>query len=471
MPVTIAKLEAWLTTASETPNLEFKEAKSQYDKKNLLDYCVAIANERGGHLILGVKNGPPPRDVVGTNAFQNPRKIAEQILDTLRFRVDVDEVSHPNGRVLVFSIPSRPNGTACHHDGRYLMRSGECLVPMSQDQLRRIFDEGKPDWMEEHARVDLTEDDVLELLAGEKYYRLLRSPYPRDNYAVVERLVGDGLVDHLPSGKFAIRRIGALLLANQMSEFPELSRKPVRVAVYTGKSKLEPKLTQIGAKGYAVGFQGLVSFVMAQIPQNEIIRNALRTESKLVPDEVIRELIANAIIHQDFSETGSSIAIDIYENRIDISNPGIPVVQPERFIDCYKSRNERFADFMRRMGICEEKGSGIDRVVQIIEVFQLPAPAFTCDGIRTQVTIFGPTRIDDMDRADRVRACYQHCCLKYVMSERMTNQSLRQRFGLPVSKTAIVSQAIAATVDEKLVKLDEKVGTSRRFARYIPYWA
>ena len=93
------------------------------------------------------------------------------------------------------------------------------------------------------------------------------------------------------------------------------------------------------------------------------------------------------------------------------------------------------------------------------------------EGMRTQVTIFGPMKIEDMDRADRVRASYQHCCLKYVMSERMTNQSLRLCFGLPVAKTAIVSQAIAATVDEKLVKLDEKVGASRRFARYVPFWA
>jgi predicted HTH transcriptional regulator len=76
-----------------------------------------------------------------------------------------------------------------------------------------------------------------------------------------------------------------------------------------------------------------------------------------------------------------------------------------------------------------------------------------------------------MDKADRIRACYQHCALKYVMSERMTNQSLRQRFGLPESKSAIVSQAIAATVEAKLVKLDERVGSSKKYARYVPFWA
>ena len=210
---------------------------------------------------------------------------------------------------------------------------------------------------------------------------------------------------------------------------------------------------------------------MNQIPQNEVIQDALRKEVKLVPEMAIRELVANAIIHQDLSQTGASITVEIYKDRIDISNPGQPIVKPERFIDGYKSRNERLADSMRRMGICEEKGSGIDKVVGIAEVYQLPAPSFTFDDVRTLVTIFGPTTVENMDRADRVRACYQHCCLKYVMNERMTNQSLRERFRLPESKSAIVSQAIAATVEDRLVKLDEKVGTSRRFARYLPFWA
>jgi predicted HTH transcriptional regulator len=469
MLITPEQVDLWRTAPSETQALEFKEAKHQYDTGKLLGYCVAIANERGGHLILGVRNSPP-RDVVGTNAFQNPVKIAEQLFQSLGFRVDVDEVTHPMGRVLVFSIPSRPRGTVYHLEGKYLMRSGESLVPMSEDQLRTIFAEGKPDWLEEYSVVDVSMGDVVHLLNTQKFFELVQLPYPTDQYGVIDRLVNERLIDRV-EGKFSIRRIGGILLAKRISDFPDLAYKAPRVVVYTGKSKVETRLDQPGTMGYAVGFSGLVSFVMTQIPQNEVIKNALRTEMKLVPEIVIRELVANAIIHQDFATQGARIAIDIYSNRIDITNPGKPIIAAERFIDGYQSRNERLADFMRRMRICEEKGSGIDKVVGAAEVYQLPAPSFTTDGIRTQVTIFGPMKVDKMDRADRVRACYQHCCLKYVMSERMTNQSLRVRFDLPESKSAIVSQAIAAAVDEGMVKLDEKVGTSRRFARYVPFWA
>ena len=143
----------------------------------------------------------------------------------------------------------------------------------------------------------------------------------------------------------------------------------------------------------------------------------------------------------------------------------------ERFIDGYQSRNERFAGLMRRMGICEEKSSGIDRVVSTAELYQLPAPDFRVGYGRTVVTIYGPKDFDDMDKEYRIRACYQHCALKWVMGERMTNQSLRERFNLPEAKSAVVSQVIAATIDAGLPKPDEKAGSSRKFARYLPFWA
>lgn len=147
-----------------------------------------------------------------------------------------------------------------------------------------------------------------------------------------------------------------------------------------------------------------------------------------------------------------------------------PIVPPERFIDGYRSRNERLASLMRR-GICEEKSSGIDKVVRTAEVYQLPAPDFRATHERTSVVIFGPRGFDEMDKDDRIRACYQHCALRWVTEERMTNQSLRERFRPSQSKSAIVSQIIAATIAAGLVKADETAGDSRKYARYLPFWA
>ncbi len=469
MSTTVEQIDLWRSTSTEHQRLEFKEAKSQFDNTKLYQYCVAIANEGGGHLLLGVAD-KPPRSVVGTAAFNNPVKMTEKIFHALGFRVDIDVVIHPQGRVLVFHIPSRPQGTAFSLDGAYFMRSGEELVFMSDDVLRRIHAEGMPNWLEEASKSDLDAQKVIDLLDTQAYFELLKLPYPTTQTGVIERLLQERLID-AHGDMYSIRRLGALLLAKKLEDFSDLVRKAPRVVVYSDISKLETKLDQVGAKGYAVGFQGLVRFIMGQLPQNEIIENALRKEVKLVPEITIRELVANALIHQDFSITGASVMIEIYSNRIEISNPGEPVVSVERFVDGYQSRNERLADMMRRFGICEEKGSGVDKVINAVEVFQLPAPDFRVAPKRTMVTLYGPKELEAMDRDDRVRACYQHCALKWVMSERMTNQSLRERFRLPESKSAITSQIITQAIEAGKIKPDEKVGSSRKFARYLPFWA
>lgn len=469
MATTPAQIDEWRLSPTEHQCLEFKEARRHFDFDRLTEYCVALANEGGGELLLGVADRQP-RSVVGSSAFPNGIQTAERLFIAVGFRVDIESVSHPDGRVLVFHIPSRPRGTAYHLKGRYLMRSGASLVPMSEDQLRRIFAEGQPDWLEETSRGDLEGQQVTELLDTQTLFSLLKLPYPARRAGVLDRLVRERLVDE-HAGAFSIRRVGALLLARRLEDFPDISRKAPRVVVYNGVSKLDTRLDQVGGLGYAVGFQGLVRFVMSQLPQNEVIEDALRREVKLIPDVVIRELVANALIHQDFTLSGVSVMVEVYSNRVEVSNPGEPLVPVERFIDGYQSRNERLADLMRRMGICEEKSSGIDRVVQAAEVFQLPAPDFRTSSRRTSVVISGLRRFEEMDRSDRVRSCYQHCALRWVMSERMTNQSLRERFHLPESRTAVVSQVIAATIEAGLIKADESVGGSRKFARYLPFWA
>ncbi|HVZ67969.1 MAG TPA: ATP-binding protein [Rhizomicrobium sp.] len=469
MVISPSQIDLWRGAPTETQNLEFKEAKENFDWGKLCSYCVAIANEGGGNLILGIGD-KIPRAIVGTNAFLNVVETADRLFHKIGFRVDVEDVHHPDGRVVVFQIPSRPKGTAYDLEGKYLMRAGASLVPMSEDRLRAIFAEGKPDWLEEAALGGLSDAQVVDLLDTQAFFDLMGVAYPTNRTAVLERLAAERLIDER-NGSFSIRRLGALLIAKKLSSFPDVARKAARVIVYSGKNKLQTRIDQSGTMGYAAGFKGLVEFVVSQLPQNEVIENALREKVNLVPDDVARELIANALVHQDFSISGAGPMIEIYENRMEVSNPGEPIVPPERFIDGYQSRNERLADLMRRMKICEEKSSGIDRVVHAAEVYQLPAPHFASLNGRTVASVFGPRDFEDMDRNDRVRACYQHCALKWVMAEAMTNQSLRQRFGLSEAKAATASQIIAATMEAGLIKADSSIGGSRKYARYLPFWA
>jgi ATP-dependent DNA helicase RecG len=467
--VTPAQIDIWRSAQSETQILEFKEANTTFDREKLNEYCVAIANEGGGHLVLGVAD-VRPREVVGSQALLNLVDTVNEVFQRVGFRVEAEAVAHPNGRVVVITIPSRPKGTAYHLSGRYLMRSGSSLTSMSEDRLRAIFAEGAPDWLEEPSLRELDAQEVVDKLDTQAFFELLKLPYPTDRDGVLARLIEQRLVDRA-DGQYSIRRIGGILLAKRLDDFPDLARKAPRVVVYTSNSKMETRIDQTGQRGYATGFQGLVIFVMQQMPQNEIIENALRKKVKLLPENSIRELIANALIHQDLKIGGAGPMIEIYPNRIVISNPGSPIVAVDRFIDGYQSRNERLADFMRRMNICEERGSGIDRVIHEAEVYQLPPPRFQSDPQRTTVTVYGPQPFDEMDREDRVRAYYQHCALKWVLNERMTNQTLRERFGLSEGRAAIASQVISATIDASMIKPDDAVGASRKYARYLPFWA
>ena len=420
---------------------------------------------------MGVSD-KPPRRVVGTAAFQNPGQIKAKILEALRIRVEVHELQHPDGRVLVFDIPSRPIGQPLHHEGAYLMRSGEELVPMTQDQLKRIFAEGQPGFLAADASEPLSADEVIALLDVQSFFDLLKIPLPAAREGMIARLLSEALVRAEGTG-YRISNLGALLLAKDLHQFVSLRRKAVRVVKYQGKNKLATERDVIGQKGYAAGFEGLISYVNSQLPMNEVIGQALREQVRMFPELAIRELVANALVHQDFDETGGSVMIEIYADRIEITNPGQPLIPTERFVDEYKSRNEKLADLMRRMGICEEKGSGIDKVVFSTEYYQLPAPYVRVSPLHTTVTLYAHKEFADMEPVERMRACYLHCCLKYVSNEKMTNQSLRERFKLEDTraKSASVSQIIAATVAQGLIKLDDPENASKRYARYVPFWA
>ena len=125
---------------------------------------------------------------------------------------------------------------------------------------------------------------------------------------------------------------------------------------------------------------------------------------------------------------------------------------------------------MRRFRICEERGSGIDKVVFQVEVYQLPAPLFEAPEGFTRIVLFAHKDLKDMDRQDRIRACYLRACLCYVTRRKMTNTTLRERFGIAKQNAADASRLPKEAVDagEILIE-DPTVGTRSR--TYLPFWA
>ncbi len=341
--------------------------------------------------------------------------------------------------------------------------------PDLERDLWKIFETTPFEDLNAVERVDAAQ--VIALLDYQTYFDLLAVPLPADRDKILARLADDRLITSNRAGGWDITNLGAKLFAKNLDAFKSLSRKAVRVIVYEGNGRLTTVREQDGKKGYAAGFAGLIDFVNALLPRNEVIGKAIRKDVPMFPEPAIRELVANALIHQDFSVTGAGPMIEIFADRMEITNPGLPLVKTERFLDSPpRSRNETLASLMRRAGICEERGSGIDKVVDQSEFYQLPAPIFETPEGSTRAVLFAHRPLNDMDRADRVRACYLHACLRYVERNPMTNSSLRERFGIDEKNAAIASRIIRdAQEDGRIKPYDPAQG--KKYAKYLPFWA
>ena len=317
----------------------------------------------------------------------------------------------------------------------------------------------------------LDPETVLGALDYPSYFELLELPLPDGHAAILDALRRDGLVTHGEAGGWDITHLGALLFARRLDEFPSLRRKAVRVIQYKGRDRTATIREQLGVKGYANGFEGLLGYVNGLLPSNEVIGQALRHTVPMFPELAVRELVVNALIHQDFAVTGAGPMIELFEDRIEITNPGEPLVETDRFLDSPPtSRNETLASLMRRFRICEERGSGIDKVVAQVEMYQLPPPLFEVPPRSTRVVLFGPRPLSEMGREERVRACYWHACLKYVQRETVTNTTIRERFGIRVENSANASRLLKEAVLSKLI-VPYDADAARSQMRYLPFWA
>lgn len=271
-------------------------------------------------------------------------------------------------------------------------------------------------------------------------------------------------------GGYDITNLGAILLAKDITKFPSISAKSIRVIKCVGVDKQSSEEERKGTRGYAIGFSSLLKFVMNSLPSEEQYPNGRRTIVPKYPETAIREVIANALIHQDFTVSGSSPVIEIYSNRVEINNPGASLIEIDRIIDERRSRNEKLASTMRDLGICEERGGGLDKALLEIELNNLPAPEFDVSEHSMRVVLFGPRSFKELSKSEKLRACYFHCVLRFIKRDYMSNASLRERFSLSDKDYQAVSAIISECTKKNRI-VPAEVGQGKRTAKYVPYWA
>lgn len=474
-------LDELLKYPNETEWLEFKSNNFKPDDIgeyiSALSNSAAIAGKPYGYIIWGVRD--EDRTLVGTEFEPSQRKIGNENLENWLRRLVNPNICFDflsvlkNGEKLVILRIEPAHFQPTQFKKQEFIRIGSYKKKLADhpEKERELWSRFNLTPFEKQIAISsIADTEVLNILDYPAYFKLLNLPLPETRQNILDALLADSLIKPSSDGRWDILKQGAILLANRLSDFADLKRKAVRVILYKENDRLETKHEQEGNKGYASGFERLVDFVNNFIPSNEVIGKALRTNTPMYPRLAIRELIANALIHQDFSIKGCGPLIEIFNDRIEITNPGEPLIETDRFLDNPpRSRNESLASFMRRIGICEERGSGVDKIVAQTELHQLPAPIFEIIEHNLKITLFAHRPFKKMDRADRIRACYLHSCLKYVKCEKMTNSSLRERFGIKTENGAVASRIIKDTVQEGLIK-SYGGDTSRKHMKYVPYW-
>lgn len=471
---------------NETNWFEFKS--NNYEPDMIGQDISALANAAAyegrtyAYMIWGIDD--KTHDIVGTEFDQYSKLIGNQEIESwLRnllsknaefefHKIEMSDKNENNKRLIVLIIYKATVQTVTFKKvdyirvGSYTKKLNE--YPQMQAQLWDKIRNSR--FEEQYAKQNLSLEDALQQLNYTTYFDIKKEPIPTNINGIAHYLEEEAIIEKQDNGLYAITNLGAILFAKKLSAFSRLERKAVRVVQYQDKSRVNMLKEDVGNKGYVVNFDELLKYIEALLPTYEIIKGAMRETISPYPLIALRETIANALIHQDFSVTGTGIVIEIFSNRIEITNPGKPLVDIFRIVDNPpRSRNEKMASLMRRLRMCEELGTGWDKIIISCELQQLPTPHIDIYEESTKVTLFSKVDFFDLSTQDKLWACYMHSCIKYIQGEFLTNSSLRERFGLEEKSSASISRLIKEACEKQYIKKLED--TAPRHTKYIPIWA
>ena len=442
-----------------------------------LSNSAALQGKGNAYLVWGISNDD--HAVVGTTFKASRAKKGNEELENWlvrllapRINFRFHEISYEEKPVVLLEIePAYSHPTRFSGEGYIRIGSYNKKLKDHPERERQLWNVLTATSFETRETIEgVSSKEILQFLDYPAYFDLLDAHLPSNARAILDSLARERLVTRSDNGQWGIPNIALVLLAKHLDHISNLQRKALRVIQYRGISRIEACKETVSNRGYASGFEGVIQLINGLLPANEIISNGIRRSVPVYPEIALRELIANALIHQDFVISGTGPMIEIFDDRIEITNPGRPLIEPDRFVDAPpRTRNEQIAFFMRRFGICEERGSGWDKVASQIELFQLPAPKIEVVDEHTRVTLFSQRSLNEMDGTERARATYLHACLQYVKRDYLTNSSLRKRFNIEKHNTAKASRIIADAVNRGVILPDDP-DAAPKLMRYVPWW-
>ena len=470
---------------AETEWLEFKEGNGEAERigrdiSALANSAVLCGRDRA-YRIWGVSDSD--HALVGTvfNPYTKKAKGNQDLLIWLRrflsanANYEFERFSHDGKDYVVLTVRAATIQPVSFDKACYIREGSSTtrLVSGSAREAELWRRLQNVDFEDQPAATDLTEPEILEQLDISAYYELIGSRKPSNVAAAIDMLAEQGMVRLQDNGRYTITNLGALLVSRRLTAYPGLRKRPVRVVKYAGDGNFEILSDETFDKGYALAVSDAVKYVMSLLPAEEISDGAFRRVVYPYPQKAIRELLANAVIHQDLSDTSAGPLVSLYEHRIVFSNPGTSLIPVHRVLNAQpRTRNAALARIMRQMDLCEEGGTGWDLTVDACEKMHIAAPKIVSeDELGTQVTLYSDSAFVRMTKEERKSATYWHACLMYAQDSAMSNQSLRERFGLPAERksTIAISRLIAECRESELIK-PEDADAGDKYKRYVPSW-
>ena len=358
--VEIKQLETWMQE-TEGETLEFKQARNKFGLDELTEYAVALANEGGGKIILGVSD-KRPRKVVGSTAFSQPEQTRGQLNQRLHLGISFDIVNHPDGRVLIFHIPSRPAGIPIQFRGKYLVRQDESLVGMSGERLTAIYAESGHDYSADICD-GLSIDDLSDKAVEDFRKRWIAKSGNGQLAGLSKQQL---LFDIEVATEEGVNFAGLVLFGTRTAVRKHLAQSEI-VFEYRSTNAAGPAgQREEFTEGFFLYFDQLWNLVNLRNDKQHYEDGPFVLEVKTFQERAVREAILNAVSHRNY-QLASNVFLRQYPERIEIDSPGgfAPEITPENILVRQSPRNRRIAEVFAKCGLVERAGQGVDLMYQL----------------------------------------------------------------------------------------------------------
>jgi ATP-dependent DNA helicase RecG len=359
-----------LLNAPEGDHFEFKEAKHRYDFMEAVKYCCALANCGGGKLVLGVTD-KRPRTVVGSEAFDQPERTCNGLMDKLRIRVEFQLYEHEGKRVLAFVVACRPSGLPVQADGIAWWREGDSLVPMPQEVLRGIYAETGHDFSSDICMGATMGDLDVEAIKAFRDKWAEKSGNTRIKNHSDEQLLTDCEAISDKCITYA-----ALILFGTRAALGKYLPQSEIIFEYRSSDASGPAQQREDFRiGFFACYERIWGLINLRNDKQHYQEGLFVFDIPTFNERVVREALLNAVSHRNYQLSGS-VFMRQYRDRLVIESPGgFPIgITLDNILNRQVPRNRRIAEILSLCGLVERSGQGMNLIYEwsIKEAKSLP---------------------------------------------------------------------------------------------------